>query len=134
MSVAALATALGTGVGTFAGRLGGEFGGASVVVPLRRRVLLRRRLLDDVFVVEPRDSCADILLAPVRRRNAVFVVLWTGIMGDLPLVSAELVRLLVLKRRMHFVRTRYIGLLKNAAHLLLLAIAYNMRRVVALTA
>lgn len=40
----------------------------------------------------------------------------------------------VLKRRMHFVRTRYIGLLKNAAHLLLLAIAYNMRRVVALTA
>jgi IS5 family transposase len=38
----------------------------------------------------------------------------------------------VLKRRMGFVRARYIGLRKNAAHLLLLAIAYNMRRSIAL--
>jgi IS5 family transposase len=38
----------------------------------------------------------------------------------------------VLKRRMGFVRARYIGLRKNTAHLLLLAIAYNMRRSTAL--
>jgi IS5 family transposase len=38
----------------------------------------------------------------------------------------------VLKRRMGFVRARYIGLQKNAAHLLLLATAYNMRRFIAL--
>jgi len=38
----------------------------------------------------------------------------------------------VLKRRMAYYRVRYIGLLKNAAHLLLLALAYNMRRVTAL--
>lgn len=38
----------------------------------------------------------------------------------------------VLKRRMQFVRARYIGMKKNAAHLFMLAIAYNMRRVVAL--
>jgi len=39
----------------------------------------------------------------------------------------------VLKRRMQFVRVRYFGMKKNAAHLLMLAIAYNMRRVAALT-
>jgi IS5 family transposase len=38
----------------------------------------------------------------------------------------------VLKRRMNFVRARYIGLAKNGVHLLLLALAYNMRRVTAL--
>lgn len=38
----------------------------------------------------------------------------------------------VLKRRMDFVRVRYVGLVKNAAHLLLLALAYNMRRAAAL--
>ena len=38
----------------------------------------------------------------------------------------------VLKRRMGWVRARYIGLAKNAAHLQLLAIAYNMRRATAL--
>ena len=38
----------------------------------------------------------------------------------------------VLKRRMGFVRARYIGLQKNAAHLPLLATAYNMRRFIAL--
>jgi transposase, IS5 family len=40
----------------------------------------------------------------------------------------------VFKRRMRFVRARYIGQVKNAAHLLLLALAYNMRRVTALAA
>ena len=39
----------------------------------------------------------------------------------------------VLKRRMGFVRARYVGLTKNLAHLHLLAIAYNMRRAAALT-
>ena len=39
----------------------------------------------------------------------------------------------VLKRRMDYSRVRYIGLAKNAAHLLILAIAYNMRRAAALT-
>lgn len=34
----------------------------------------------------------------------------------------------VLKRRMAYVRVRYVGLAKNAAHLVLLALAYNMRR------
>lgn len=38
----------------------------------------------------------------------------------------------VLKRRMAYYRVRYIGLTKNAAHLLLLALAYNMRRASAL--
>jgi IS5 family transposase len=38
----------------------------------------------------------------------------------------------VLKRRMGYLRTRYIGLTKNAAHFLLLALAYNMRRASAL--
>lgn len=38
----------------------------------------------------------------------------------------------VLKRRMAYVRARYVGLIKNAAHLLLLALAYNMRRASAL--
>lgn len=38
----------------------------------------------------------------------------------------------VLKRRMAYVRVRYVGLIKNAAHLLLLALAYNMRRASAL--
>lgn len=39
----------------------------------------------------------------------------------------------ILKRRMGLTRARYIGLAKNAAHFLLLSIAYNMRRAVALT-
>lgn len=39
----------------------------------------------------------------------------------------------VLKRRMDFCRARYIGLAKNSAHLLLIAIAYNMRRAAALS-
>jgi IS5 family transposase len=39
----------------------------------------------------------------------------------------------ILKRRMDFARARYIGLTKNTAHFLLLAIAYNMRRAAALT-
>ena len=38
----------------------------------------------------------------------------------------------VLKRRMGYARARYIGLLKNQAHFLLLALAYNMRRASAL--
>jgi IS5 family transposase len=38
----------------------------------------------------------------------------------------------VLKRRMNFLRARYIGLVKNGAHLLMLALAYNMRRMTAL--
>jgi len=38
----------------------------------------------------------------------------------------------VLKRRMAYVRARYVGLIKNTAHLLLLALAYNMRRASAL--
>lgn len=38
----------------------------------------------------------------------------------------------VLKRRMAYRTVRYVGLVKNQAHLLLLALAYNMRRVVAL--
>jgi IS5 family transposase len=40
----------------------------------------------------------------------------------------------VAKRRMGLARARYIGLAKNAAHFLLLAIAYNMRRAAAITA
>lgn len=36
----------------------------------------------------------------------------------------------VFKRRMRYRAVRYVGLIKNAAHLLLLAIAYNMRRAV----
>ena len=39
----------------------------------------------------------------------------------------------VLKRRMAFARVRYVGLIKNAAHFLLLALAYNMRRAAALS-
>ena len=39
----------------------------------------------------------------------------------------------VLKRRMGYTRVRYRGLIKNAAHFFILAIAYNMRRVAALT-
>jgi IS5 family transposase len=35
----------------------------------------------------------------------------------------------VFKRRLGYRMVRYVGLIKNAAHLLLLAIAYNMRRV-----
>jgi IS5 family transposase len=38
----------------------------------------------------------------------------------------------VLKRRMAYYRVRYLGLHKNAAHFLLLALAYNMRRASAL--
>lgn len=39
----------------------------------------------------------------------------------------------VVKRRMGYTRVRYRGLIKNAAHFFILAIAYNMRRVAALT-
>ena len=38
----------------------------------------------------------------------------------------------VFKRRMGFYRVRYCGLVKNAAQLLMLALAYNMRRAAAL--
>jgi IS5 family transposase len=38
----------------------------------------------------------------------------------------------VLKCRMSYARARYVGLAKNAAHFLLLALAYNMRRAAAL--
>jgi IS5 family transposase len=38
----------------------------------------------------------------------------------------------IFKRRMGFARARYIGLAKNTAHVLLLAIAYNMRRAAAI--
>ena len=38
----------------------------------------------------------------------------------------------VLKRRMGWVRVRYVGLKRNAAHFLLLALAYNLRRAAAL--
>ena len=40
----------------------------------------------------------------------------------------------VFKRRLSYRAVRYVGLIKNAAHLLLLAIAYNMRRVADLRA
>jgi IS5 family transposase len=33
-----------------------------------------------------------------------------------------------LKRRMAYTRVRYVGLVKNEAHLILLALAYNIRR------
>jgi IS5 family transposase len=39
----------------------------------------------------------------------------------------------VVKRRMGYTRVRYRGLIKNAAHFFILAIAYNMRRAAALT-
>jgi IS5 family transposase len=39
----------------------------------------------------------------------------------------------VFKKHMGYRRVRYIGLIKNHAHLLLLALAYNMRRAVVLT-
>lgn len=38
-----------------------------------------------------------------------------------------------LKRRMGYTAVRYVGLVKNEAHLMLLAIAYNMRRAAVLT-
>lgn len=38
-----------------------------------------------------------------------------------------------LKRRMGYRQVRYVGLMKNAAHLLMLALAYNMRRAAALS-
>lgn len=40
----------------------------------------------------------------------------------------------ILKRRMNYVRVRYRGLPRNAAHLLLLTLAYNIRRAAALAA
>lgn len=59
-----------------------------------------------------------------KRRNALIA----------PLRASVETVFAVFKRRMAFARTRYIGLAKNAAHLLLIAIAYNMRRVAALAA
>jgi IS5 family transposase len=53
-----------------------------------------------------------------KRRNALIA----PIRAEVETVFA------VLKRRMAYASVRYIGLAKNAAHFLLLAIAYNMRR------
>jgi IS5 family transposase len=57
-----------------------------------------------------------------RRRNALI----SPIRASVETVFA------VIKRRMAFARVRYVGLVKNAAHFLLLALAYNMRRAAAL--
>jgi len=58
-----------------------------------------------------------------RRRNALIA----------PIRAAVETVFAVLKRRMGYRAVRYRGLFKNGAHLLLLALAYNMRRAVVLT-
>jgi IS5 family transposase len=57
-----------------------------------------------------------------KRRNALIA----------PIRASVETVMAVLKRRMGYARTRYIGLAKNTAHLLMLALAYNMRRASAL--
>jgi IS5 family transposase len=57
-----------------------------------------------------------------KRRNALIA----------PIRASVETVMAVLKRRMGYARTRYIGLAKNTAHFLLLALAYNMRRASAL--
>jgi transposase, IS5 family len=63
-----------------------------------------------------------VLPAWAARRNALIA----------PIRASVETVFAVLKRRMRFIRARYIGLAKNHAHFLLLAIAYNMRRMIAL--
>jgi transposase, IS5 family len=63
-----------------------------------------------------------VLPRHLRRRNASIA----------PVRASVETVFAVLKRHMQFARARYIGMTKNAAHLFMLAIAYNMRRVAAL--
>ena len=58
-----------------------------------------------------------------KRRNALIGPIRAGVEA----VFATL------KRRMGYTAVRYVGLVKNEAHLMLLAIAYNMRRAAVLT-
>jgi IS5 family transposase len=58
-----------------------------------------------------------------RRHNALIA----------PIRAAVETVFAVFKRRMGYRSVRYVGLPKNSAHLLLLALAYNMRRAVVLT-
>ena len=60
--------------------------------------------------------------ASQRRRNALI----SRVRAQVETVFATL------KRRMAYTRVRYVGLAKNQAHLLLLALAYNLRRAAAL--
>jgi transposase, IS5 family len=86
-----------------------------------RRARLRKRGTKDRIMhrankhhpeLPPRLALRNRLIAPIR-------------------ASVETV-FAVIKRRMGLVRARYVGLAKNSAHLILLALAYNMRRSAAL--
>jgi len=86
-----------------------------------RRARLKAAVIKDRIMHRP-NKHHPLLPHWLARRN--------GLIGPIR-ASVETV-FAVLKRRMQFVRARYIGMTKNAAHLLVLAIAYNMRRVAAL--
>jgi IS5 family transposase len=86
----------------------------------RRRLLRSRGIKDRIMhkswgggpPLKPSERRHNGLIAPIRA--AVETVFAT------------------LKRRMAYARVRYVGLVKNEAHLRLLALAYNMRRAAAL--
>lgn len=86
-----------------------------------RRAWLKAAGIKDCIMHRP-NKHHPVLPARLARRNALIA----------PIRASVETVFAVLKRRMQFVRARYIGLKKNAAHLLMLAIAYNMRRVAGL--
>jgi IS5 family transposase len=82
-----------------------------------RRQLLRSRGIKDR--IQHKSWGGGPPLSPwQKRRNALIGPIRAGV----ETVFATL------KRRMAYRQVRYVGLVKNAAHLLLLALAYNMRR------
>jgi IS5 family transposase len=86
-----------------------------------RRTTLKRAGIKD-RIMHRANKHHPVLPPWLARRNALIA----------PIRASVETVFAVLKRRMGFVRARYIGLQKNAAHLLLLATAYNMRRFIAL--
>ena len=86
-----------------------------------RRAGLKRRGIKD-RILHKSWGGGPRLRASQRRRNALI----SRVRAQVETVFATL------KRRMAYTRVRYVGLAKNQAHLLLLALAYNLRRAAAL--
>jgi IS5 family transposase len=88
-----------------------------------RRALLKSRGIKD-RIMHKSWGGGPALRPSERRRNALIM----------PIRARVETVFATLKRRMGYRRVRYVGLVKNEAHLLLLAMAYNMRRAAALRA
>lgn len=86
-----------------------------------RRQRLKGRRVKDRIMHRP-NKHHPVLPPWLRRRNALIA----------PIRASVETVFAVVKRRMGWVRARYVGLAKNQGHFLLIAIAYNMRRALTL--